>query len=181
MPKPILMIHHVQDWMFDLPLANFVLTFDDGYRDHWDTFQQFLAIATPKIYCVTGAWIGQPNFLSVDEIKHMMQYPDVQIAAHGFDHWRWVALGRGDVYEHTLEHMMSVMTADTQKTVEWFDQNLGFVPQKFCYPYNDTVHGVYTQILQQHGFQEFYGAERIDIERFRDAVWCESNRLWLNS
>lgn len=179
MLKPILMIHHVEDWMFDLPLANFVLTFDDGYSDHWDTFQQFLPIATQKIYFVTGAWIGQANFLTVHQIQHMMQHTNVEIAAHGFDHSRWVTLG-SDVRNHTLDHMITSMWTDTQKIVAWFNQNLAFVPQKFCYPYNDAVHGIYTQILRQHGFLEFYGAERIDIDRFRDAAWCDENHSWLN-
>ena len=171
MTKPILMIHREEDWMFDLPLEKFILTFDDGYRDHWDTFDRFLQIPTKKIYFVTGGWIGQDDFLSSDHIHEMMRHSDVEIGAHGFRHHR---IARSD-----LDQMTDIMESEAADTVEWFQRTIGAVPTKFCYPFNDCVHGLYTQILRQHGFREFYGPERIDIFWFRDEAWIKANKDWI--
>lgn len=165
------MIHHVENWMFDLPLERFILTFDDGYLDHWHTFQRFLEIPTKKIYFVTGNWVGQRDFLTVDHIQQMMQHADVDIGAHGFQHHR---ISRSD-----LDTMIKIIASDTEHTITWFQQTLGTVPTKFCYPYNDCIHGIYTQILQHYGFREFYGAERIDISWLKDQTWLESNNDWI--
>lgn len=173
------MIHHVEDWMFDLPLENFILTFDDGYRDHWDTFPRFLEIPTDKIYFVTGAWIDRTDFLTVPQIQQMAAHKDVTIGAHGFDHQRIISLDGRSVPARSAEEIVSFIENDTRKTVAWFEQNFGQVPTKFCFPYNDPVHGIYTQILKQYGFNEFYGPERIDIYWMRDPEWVKSNQIWL--
>jgi peptidoglycan/xylan/chitin deacetylase (PgdA/CDA1 family) len=186
MIKPILMIHHVKDWMFDLPLENFILTFDDGYHDHWNTFPRFLEIPTDKIYFITGSWINRPGFLTVDQIKKMDQHDDVEIGAHGFDHQKIISPDSGDPgLANSRAEIISMLTIDTQKTVEWFQENLGTVLKKFCYPYNESVFGIYPQILRKYGFDEFYGPGRVKIEWLVDPVRhrqhnnSEKNRTWL--
>ena len=43
-----------------------------------------------------------------------------------------------------------------------FIKNLGYVPRKFCFPYNYQT-PLYKEILSLKGFKSFYGNERIDI------------------
>jgi len=157
MLKPILMIHHVTDEIFQLPLENFILTFDDGYDDQYNTFSKFLEIPTQKIYFITCDWIGLPGFLTIEQIKYMDSFEDVTIGAHSFAHRDLSKAGL------TLSQLVEFVEEDTAKTCTWFQEKLGFVPTTFCYPYNNSIYGMYTKILQKYGFTEFYGIERMDV------------------
>ena len=162
------MIHRVPDDIFTHPLEKFLLTFDDGYDDHYTTFSKFLEIPTQKIYFITCDWVGCDGFLTLEQIKYMSSFDNVIIGAHSFSHT--------DLYTNalTLEQKIQLMDNDTKKTCEWFQQMLGFTPTVFCYPFNNTVYGIYTKILKKHGFNEFYGTERINVERLN--TW--PHRIW---
>jgi peptidoglycan/xylan/chitin deacetylase (PgdA/CDA1 family) len=170
MYKPALMIHQIDQHLFQLPLERFLLTFDDGTEDHWHFFSDFLAIATRKIYFITCSWVGRPGFVTVDQLRTMMTHPDVEIGAHSFDH--------ADLNNSTLQEKILHLEQDTQRTCDWFQTNLGFQPKTFAYPNNHAQYGVYTKILQQWGFNEFYGNERIDPEWLGDPEWTRWHTLW---
>ena len=166
MLKPTLMIHHVPDDIFQHPLEKFLLTFDDGFDDHYTTFSKFLEIPTQKIYFITCKWVSASGFLTVEQIKYMNSFDNVMIGAHSFAH--------RDLTQLTIEETIKIIDEDTARTCEWFQKTLGFVPTTFCYPYNNSVYGIYTKILQKYGFTEFYGGERIDADRL--STW--PNRMW---
>lgn len=168
MLKPSLMIHHVTDDIFQHPLEEFLLTFDDGYDDHYTTFSKFLEIPTQKIYFITCGWVGLPGFLTVEQIKYMNSFDDVTIGAHSFAHRDFANA------KLTLPQLVDFLDEDTAKTRTWFEENLGFVPTTFCYPYNNSIHGMYTKILQRYRFTEFYGSERIDVS------WLSNPPIWVN-
>jgi len=168
MLKPTLMIHHVSDEIFQHPLEKFILTFDDGHDNHYATFSKFLEIPTQKIYFITCDWVGCPGFLTVDQIKYMSSFDNVMIGAHSFDHFDL------NTNKLTLEEKIELMNTDTAKTIGWFQETLGFIPTIFCYPYNNAMYGIYTKILKKHGFTEFYGGERINVDRL--STW--PHRIW---
>ena len=170
MLKPTLMIHRVTEDIFKHPLEKFLLTFDDGYDSHYTTFSKFTQIPTQKIYFITCNWVGNTGFLTAEQIKHMSSFDDVTIGAHGFSHQRLDHL--------TVEETIKFIDEDTAKTCQWFRTTLGFVPTKFCYPYNNAAYGIYTKILQKYGFTEFYGMERIDSGWLSDPEWVKNHRLW---
>ena len=166
MLKPSLMIHRVSDNIFDHPLDKFILTFDDGYDDHYTTFSKFLEIPTQKIYFITCSWVGKSGFLTVEQIKYMSSFDNVIIGAHSFTHQ--------DLNLLTVEDAIKFINEDTAKTCEWFQTTLGFVPTTFCYTFNNPAYGIYTKILQKYGFTEFYGGERIDVNYL--STW--PHRMW---
>lgn len=167
MLKPSLMIHRVTDDIFQHPLEKFLLTFDDGLESHYRTFSKFKEIPTQKIYFITCQWVGCPGFLTAEQIKYMNSFEDVTIGAHSFNHRD---LSKTQL---TLEQIIEFLDQDTAKTCTWFQETLGFTPTTFCYPYNNSMYGIYTQILQKHGFTEFYGSERIDIS------WLTNSPDWI--
>jgi peptidoglycan/xylan/chitin deacetylase (PgdA/CDA1 family) len=162
MLKPSLMIHRVTDDIFKHPLENFVLTFDDGYNDHYTTFPKFLEIPTQKIYFITCSWVGSRGFLTAEQIKYMSSFDNVTIGAHSFYHQDLSKTGL------SVSNLVKFIEKDTEKTCTWFQDTLGFIPKKFCYPYNNSMYGIYTEILQKNGFTEFYGTERMDVSWLND-------------
>lgn len=177
--KPVLMIHQISEEMFDLPLQDYVLTFDDGLYGHYYFFEQFKQIPTEKIYFISTAFIcngrqstafpdsriaqskamrgDMEDFLTVDQIKEMMQDPLVSIGGHGHEHVHLDSL-------RTLNDVVKSVYSDIPAMLEWFKTNLDFTPTKYCYPYNNNVNGVYTSMLKKFGLTEFYGDERIPVE-----------------
>lgn len=176
--KPVLMIHEITDRLFDLPLDQYTLTFDDGLYCHYTQFDKFVNIDTDKIYFISTNIIstGQQStgfptcvdahkkamdgnyedYLSVAQIKEMMTYPGVYIGGHSHEHF--------DVSHLTLAHKIEYLKNDTQTMMDWFQHNLNTRPTKFCFPFNNDYHGIYQAILKQYGFTEFYGSERTDVE-----------------
>ncbi len=48
--------------------------------------------------------------------------------------------------------------------MKWFRNELGIVPDRFCFPYNRYC-PIYKGMLEKnYGFKHFYGSERVDIE-----------------
>jgi hypothetical protein len=148
MIKPSLMIHQVTDDIFQHSLEKFLLTFDDGLESHYKTFSKFKEIPTQKIYFITCQWVGFPGFLTVEQIKYMNSFEDVTIGAHSFYHRD---LSKTEL---TLEQIIEFVDQDTEKTCAWFEENLGFTPTAFCYPYNNSVYGMYTKEPQRPAFNK---------------------------
>jgi hypothetical protein len=153
--KPVLMIHEIRESLFDLPLKDYVLTFDDGLCNQYQNFHRFKDIDTTKIFFISSGKVGQDTYMSLEQIKELMSYPDVYIGGHSHNH---VKLNDFDKLIEKIEHIR----VDTQLMIEWFKTNLGFTPTKFCFPFNDDVDLVYRAMLTKIGFTEFYGRERIE-------------------
>jgi hypothetical protein len=180
--KPVLMIHEVREWMFDLPLEKYVLTFDDGLYSQYYYFDHFKKIPTEKIYFISSniictgqqstefpcckvahekAFAGnKEDYMTIDQIKELMEDPLVIIGGHSHDHNR---VGKFEKVMKKLQHIKS----DTELMIAWFEKNLGFCPTHFCYPYNDSYSGLYPAVLKYYNFTHFYGHERTPVETLR--------------
>jgi peptidoglycan/xylan/chitin deacetylase (PgdA/CDA1 family) len=163
------MLHHITEELFQLPLEKFLLTFDDGYSDHYMYFSRFLEVPTEKVYFITCKWVGQSNFLTIDQIKHMSSFDNVRIGAHSYEHY--------NINELDIEEKIKFITQDTIKCCDWFLDNLGYIPADFCFPNNNNAYGIYTEILKKYGFTNFYGVDRITPKNLTDKSWLQYNRL----
>ena len=188
--KPVLMIHEIRDWMFDLPLEKFVLTFDDGLYSQFYYFDQFKQVPTEKIYfissnivCSEQQSLGFPicqdahkkafsgnkeDYMTVNQIRELMMDPLVTIGAHSHTHTRLSNFPR-------LVDKINYIKKDTEQMLLWFKENLGFPPTHFCFPYNEDCEGMYPAILKKFGFTNFYGRGRIPIETLRRTELLQHN------
>lgn len=177
--KPVLMIHEVRESMFSLPLDEYILTFDDGLYSQYYYFDKFKEIRTEKIYFISSNIIcngpqsaefpccteahkkafsgNKEDYMTVEQIKEMMQDPLVSIGAHSHDHVDLYSLPK-------LFDRVNHISKDTENMISWFKTHLGFKPTKFCFPYNEDLDGMYKAVLHKYGFTEYYGRERIAIE-----------------
>ena len=53
MKKHVLMIHEVGEWLFDLPLQSYTLTFDDGLYTQYHYLKRLIKIDTDKIFFIS--------------------------------------------------------------------------------------------------------------------------------
>jgi hypothetical protein len=177
--KPVLMIHEIKEAMFSLPLENYTLTFDDGLYSQFYYFDKFKSIPTEKIYFISSGIVcngkqsvefptcvdahkkafegNTEDYMTLAQIKELMQDPLVSIGGHSHSHRRL------DSYSKIVERLQ-YLKQDTETMISWFEENLGFVPKQFCFPYNNDYQGMYSGILKHYGFNELYGRERIPVE-----------------
>jgi uncharacterized protein YdeI (BOF family) len=176
--KPVLMIHEIHDRVFELPLEDYVLTFDDGLYSQYYYFDRFKHIPTEKIFFISTGIIcdgpqstefptsviahekafngNKEDFMTVAQIKELIKDPWVSIGGHSHSHKR---LDNIDKITGRIKHIFD----DTQMMNNWFKANLGFVPTKFCYPYNNDHEGMYKGLLKTLGYIDFYGKERVSV------------------
>jgi hypothetical protein len=183
--KPVLMFHEIREWMFDLPLENYTLTFDDGLYSQFYYFERFKNIPTEKIYFISSnivceemqstefpccqtahkkAFIGnKEDYMTLDQIKELMADPLVTIGGHSHSHTRF------GHFDKLMERIVYIKN-DTETMLKWFEDNLGFKPTAFCFPYNEDLDGIYREFLKKYGFINFYGRERIAVETLSATV-----------
>jgi hypothetical protein len=175
--KPVLMIHECSSKLLDLPLEDYILTFDDGLLSQYAFYKEIRYIPTPKVFFIsTGivcegqqslefpacdlahvkAFTGnKEDYMTLEQIKELALDPWVTIGGHSHSHTR---------LSGTLVDKVKHIEVDTRIMVNWFDNNLGFTPTSFCFPYNEDPSGIYKGLLKKFGFTDFYGSERIPIE-----------------
>ena len=152
------MIHNIDSSIFNLPLEDYTLTFDDGTHDHYEYFEQFKSVNTQKYYFIIAERIGTEGYLSLDETKEMMQDPQIVIGGHSYSHTRLNQYSK-------LTEKIAYIRHDTNLMVDWFKTNLQFMPTAFCFPYNEDIDGLYQSVLRRmYSFSDFYGHERIPVE-----------------
>jgi peptidoglycan/xylan/chitin deacetylase (PgdA/CDA1 family) len=155
--KPVLMVHEITDEILDLPLADYLLTFDDGTQDHWQYFEQIQTIPTEKIYFIITNRIGTAGYLNLEQVKQMSLDPMVTVGGHSHNH---VRLNSFDTLAEKLAHIKQ----DTEQCLSWFEANLGQIPNTFCLPYNEDIDGLYAVWLKSKGITKIYASERTACE-----------------
>jgi Polysaccharide deacetylase len=173
------MIHEVSEKIFDLPLQDYTLTFDDGLYSQYYYFDRFKSIPTEKIFFISSnivcegqqstgfppsavahekAFFGnKEDYMTVEQIKELMKDPLVSIGGHSHYH-----KNIKDVTKITQR--LKFFLEDTKLMMDWFQANLGFKPHEFCFPYNNDYRGTYQLVLKSFGIVKFYGSERIPVE-----------------
>ena len=169
--KKALMIHEMHDSM-TIP-EEYVLTFDDGL---WTQYQYGRDLPNTKIFFISTGIVcdgeqsnefikchdahqkafggNYENYMTLEQIQELGH----QVGAHSHSHTN---LNTFDTLEDKVAHIRK----DTDLMMEWFEKNLGFAPTSFCFPYNDDFHRIYQALLREYGFTEFYGKERINVDK----------------
>ena len=83
-----------------------------------------------------------------DQIRELDATENCTIGGHSHSHIRYMP--------------MLSQFRDTKTMCMTFRNELGYVPTKFCYPYNDED-GKLCHIQKNFEFTEFYGRERKDV------------------
>ena len=111
--KPILMIHEVREEMFNLPLHDYILTFDDGLYTQYIYFDRIKQIDTEKIFFISTGIVADELmeqssqfiechkahewFFTTGDAKHYMNWSQIKeihntdrctIGGHGHTHKR---------------------------------------------------------------------------------------------
>lgn len=178
MDKPVLMIHKIEEAMFNLPLHNYTLTFDDGLYNHFYYKDRLAAIPTQKIFFIATNHIcmGSQNhafpssevahekarnniyedFMTIKQLQSIADTPSMEIGCHSHYHHDVDCLA-------TLSDKIKFIKEDTTLSLQWFKDNISITPSKYCFPYNNDLGGLYKLTLNKL-FTNFYGRERIPIE-----------------
>jgi len=173
------MIHEIREEMFDLPLEDYILTFDDGLYSQYYYYPRFRDINTEKIYFISSNIVCSgpqstefptcrvahtkarqgvfEDYMTLAQIKELAKDPLVTIGGHGHNH---VDLSETD----KLIDRVKIVSNDLRSMMAWFAFHLGRIPDSFCYPYNNDLQGMYRALLIRNGFSKFYGSERVAIE-----------------
>ncbi len=186
--KPILMIHEVKEELFDLPLQDYTLTFDDGLYTQYLYFDRIRQIDTDKIFFIsTNIVADRYEEQSEEEVtcreahclyfntgcaKHYMNWSQIE-EIYNTD--RCLLGGHSHAHKHFTEAIpYGYIIKDTVKMMDVFTER-NIVLDRFCFPYN-YASGLYKAYLQAKGFKHFYGAERLDVnELFFDSQLKENN------
>lgn len=179
--KSTLMIHEFKEDYLDLPLEQYVLTFDDGLYSQFLYLEELIKLNTELIFSIPTGLIQEesldqdPNFIScVDALRrartkdfsNYMKWSQVQkifnsknciISAHSHSH---IDLRTIEGLYNKIEHI----NTDTIWMLTRFKWYLNYVPNIFCFPFNYD-YSFYMNILKGNfGFTKFLGNDRIPIE-----------------
>ncbi|WP_408098574.1 polysaccharide deacetylase family protein [Peredibacter sp. HCB2-198] len=177
--KPVLMIHEVREWMLDLPLEDYILTFDDGLYSQYFYFDHFKKLKTEKYFFISTnivcpEHVAQSNdfptcedahksffenqstshYMKWSQIKEIYQTPNCFIGGHSHNHHRHD--------EKSIEKLYQNLNSDTEAMLSEFAKQ-GMKVESFCYPYNKQ-YVLYETLLKKKEFKIFFGDERIAIE-----------------
>lgn len=181
--KKVLMIHEVREWMFDLPLHEYVLTFDDGLYSQYYYLEKFLNIDTDKYFFISTSMVcpeeieqseeflgcreahrvffetGLRNhYMRWSQIKKISRLPRCTIGGHSHFHLNHKDKKIGSLFRD--------LVVDTEIMLDEFKSNHLMV-NAFCFPYNKE-HFSYKELLKKYGFEFFFGSERLAIESLKN-------------
>jgi hypothetical protein len=178
--KPILEIHEWRKEFESLPLEDYILTFDDGLYSQFRARHFLKELNTEKIFFISSdiirpkyqdpskdviscfeahkkAFNNPPNkedYMSWGEVKQMAGM--FEVGGHSHYHRMYSKVSLKDFYANLI--------ADTERMFRNFKDN-GIEITKFCFPYNETYDGIYRVFLAREGIEDFYGGDRIPIEK----------------
>jgi Polysaccharide deacetylase len=177
--KPVLMIHAMYDEIFNLPLVDYTLTFDDGLYSQWKYIDRLCEIDTDKIFFVSTKYLcagvqsyecpnskvahakarmgNYEDFMTPAQVQDIARRDKCYVGGHGHEHVRLQEYNR-------LSDRALHMKMDTEHMMQHFHALLGYYPTKFCFPYNDNMGGLYDGWVRRVGITETYGRERVPVE-----------------
>lgn len=169
--KPVLMIHEFADWMLELPLERYTLTFDDGLYTQYLHIDELLKIETDKIFFISTGIVADENVVQSSEFIQCAEAHSRLISTGDLSHYmNWNQIveidqhPRCEVGGHSHMHAdvcMKNILPDTKFMNRTFKKH-GIRPRSFCFPYNQE-NEVYRQLLIRNGYERFYGQDRVDI------------------
>lgn len=166
--KPVMMIHEVDEWMFDLPLDQYILTFDDGLYTQYIYLDEIKKIDTEKIFFISTGIVAPEGAEQSDEFIQCHEAHKKLFECNDLSHYmKWSQIheinedDRCEIGAHSHMHIIHEgfnSVNDTRIMNRHFDEQ-GLRPTSFCFPYN-ADNPIYKAILKQHGYINFYGSGR---------------------
>lgn len=160
-----LMIHEFIPNYSSLDVGEYdLITYDDGLLSQFENRHHFekhkIFFICPK-FIMYGHNDLKQTCMSLDQVIQLHQ-EGFSLGVHGFDHKNL------DDFESLVEKT-DYIKKDTELAINWFEENLGFLPVDFCFPYNNDLNGIYSGLLKRAGFKNFFGKERIPIETLQQS------------
>jgi len=177
--KPILMIHEMNEAMFDLPLENYILTFDDGLVTPLKYIDELIKLDTLKIFFIStnivcpeeieqdmsftvckeahinAACGDYSNYLKWSQIKMLNTFHNFEIGGHGHNHLKlWETKG--------LRERFTLINQDCKKMFSEFKRH-NIKIDSYCFPYNYRDE-LCSGIVKKNGVTEIYDGSRKAIE-----------------
>ena len=170
--KPVLMIHEVSDQIFNLPLQDYILTFDDGLYSQYKIHDRLLSINTTKIFFISTNIVAEEHTKQNDAIVDCATCHERFFNSGDFSNYmNWeqiLELSRldqfyigGHSHNHHRPEFGSIIS-DTRAMMNTF-KSYDLSPVDFCFPYNHYCE-VYKKVLTNYVYVNFYGKDRIPIE-----------------
>ena len=187
--KDVLMIHELSQEMFELPLEDYILTFDDGLYTQYKYLEQLKVLNTPKIFFVSSnlvrplemapsdefiacgkahkkAFDGSlennlENYMSWEEILEIHNTENCEIGGHGHDHLKlWDIKSTRDRY--------NAIATDTKAMVKTF-KTKGIKLESFCFPYN-YEDPLLSGVIKRNGINNIFGINTPYLGKQRTAI-----------
>lgn len=179
--KPILMIHQFEEKYLDLPLEDYILTFDDGLYTQYLFLNELIKIDTTKIFNISTRVVcdsyqskefikasyarkkannyNYVNYMTWDQIREINKHENCFIGGHGHAH--------SDIRDiKGFVSLVNFINSDTSTMLSTFKSKLNYRPDIFCFPYNrEDYNQFYRRLLEKdYDFKHFLGYDRIDID-----------------
>lgn len=149
----------------ELPTRPIVITFDDGFYNNLEYALPILEKYNMKaVISIVGIYTDK--FTQADEanslyghlrwkdIKEMMNKGNIEFQNHTYDLHK-IANGRKGIMkkdQEALEKYESVISKDILKLQQEFEENTGYIPNTFTYPYG-AISEASKDILKKLGFK----------------------------
>ena len=174
------MIHEFHPRFFELPLENYILTFDDGLYSQYLALDQLKSLKTPKIFFISSGIISgvndnqsediircsdahkkafhgnHENYMNLSQILEIQETNGCYIGGHSHSHSDISAMGG-------LSEIYQYISDDTTSMVAWAEKYGVEFGGRFCFPYNNDWNKFYSGVVKKYGFGELYGQGRVDV------------------
>jgi hypothetical protein len=187
-----LAIHGINPIFFKCNFKDYILTFDDGLYSQYYYLPLIKEMKNQKIFFICSGLVGndkkreqfngvykefpdcyhslatyrksgdKSNYMNLDEVKNLVDSIGLEnVGCHSHNHIK--------EYNQPLFEKIKIIKDDIELMLEWFEKNLNIKPIKYAFPH--YVDDYFLKlILKDYGFKEFYGRERIAIEKEKDLL-----------
>ena len=177
--KPILMIHEVDESIFELPLHEYILTFDDGLYTQYVFLEDICKIETDKYFFISTDIVCPVNVKQkADYIRSPFAHEHYFINKNReyFMNWNQIReisqIDRCHIGGHSHTHRtlmfnkipINYIITDTNEMIQKFKFELGYIPKHFCFPYNYS-NTLYEKYIDYKQFDTSISSSRIDISK----------------
>lgn len=166
---------------------NTLLTFDDGlysqylFRNNINNKNRIYFIC-PSLLCtsqpsdlfitcfdaMSNHFFNNDNsaYMTIDNVKQLID-EGYTIGAHSYYHANLKYKSK-KIHKYKLSYSLlcnnnlQYAENDTELLVNWFINNIGYVPIDYCFPFNQATEEL-KQLLISYGFKHFYGRERHEV------------------
>lgn len=141
------------------------LTIDDSYKSFYENglplFKKYNYPFSLAIY-VKATQKGYNDFMSWEQIKEASKYGSISLHSYG--------------HHHMTQLSQDAIKKDTEKAIELFEENLGFKPSIYVYPYGEYDNSV-SKVIKSFGFDAILNQNNGSVNHNSDVL--DINRIAL--